>query len=216
LIEDERKIEDHLREQYFDLLPEMRRVADQLEAEVKYHLLPLSRSLSKYEGLTVKCRVKACESAVDKLRARQEGATFDRSRPDLYSLTSLNDLAGVRVMAFPRRHLVEIDRILRGVFGPWNPDPVADDGRIHALKYHGYCEASSKVKGEYQIVSMLIGLFWEVEHAAIYKPDPGLRGINKHLGMRERTREVFKALEAFEEQFDSLVAASQRRSHEIE
>jgi hypothetical protein len=37
---------------------------------------------------------------------------------------------------------------------------------------------------------MLTGLFWEVEHSAIYKPDARLSGIADHFGMRERTRDV--------------------------
>ena len=51
---------------------------------------------------------------------------------------------------------------------------------------------------------MLTGLFWEVEHSAIYKPDARLIGIAQHLGMRERTRDVIKALRAFEEYFEAL------------
>jgi hypothetical protein len=37
-----------------------------------------------------------------------------------------------------------------------------------------------------------------------YKPDVRLTGIGEHLGMRERTREVVRALRAFEEQFEAL------------
>ena len=67
---------------------------------------------------------------------------------------------------------------------------------------YGKCDASDRVEAEYQIVSMLKGLFWEVEHAAIYKPDPQLRGLDKNRGMRERTRDVTKALKEFEEYFE--------------
>jgi ppGpp synthetase/RelA/SpoT-type nucleotidyltranferase len=52
------------------------------------------------KGWLVTSRVKECESALDSLRRRQEGATFDSGRPELYSLDKLNDLAGVRVLAF--------------------------------------------------------------------------------------------------------------------
>ncbi len=41
---------------------------------------------------------------------------------------------------------------------------------------------------------MLTGLFWEVEHSAIYKPDARLSGIGEHLGMLKSTRDVAKAL----------------------
>jgi len=205
LAEAERTVEDRLREEYFTLLPEIHRVADRLEAEIRYHVLPISGGLHRHERLVVKCRVKSCESAVEKLRRRQQGSTFQRNRPDLYSLTSLNDLAGVRVLAFPRNWLAEIDRLLRKEFPSWTADPVEDDGEVQAFKYYGYCpQASDQVRGEYQVVSMLTGLFWEVEHSAIYKPDARLTGIADHRGMRERTKDVARALKAFEEQFEAL------------
>ncbi len=202
--EAERTVEDRLRKEYFTLLPEIHRVADQLEAEVRYHMRLISGGLERHERLAVKCRVKSCESALEKLRAHQEGAAFDESRPENYTLTSLNDLAGICVLAFPRRRLAEIDRKLRKVFSSWTADPVEDDGDVQALKYYGTCRKSDKVKGEYQVVSMLTGLFWEVEHSAIYKPDARLSGIADHFGMRQRTRDVVKALRAFEEQFEAL------------
>ncbi|MGH9584156.1 MAG: hypothetical protein ACRD4O_14605, partial [Bryobacteraceae bacterium] len=59
--------------------------------------------------------------------------------------------------------------------------------------------------GEYQIVSMLKGLFWEVEHSAIYKPSPQLRGIARSLEMKEPIANVHRALRRFEEEFEELV-----------
>ncbi len=66
---------------------------------------------------------------------------------------------------------------LQEPFRGWLPDPVLDEGEQLALKYCGYCPASRSVTGEYQIVPMLTGLFWDVEHSAIYKPSPELRGV---------------------------------------
>lgn len=63
-----RSIEDRLREEYFVLLPEIRRVTEQLEAEVRYHILPILRGLEQYEQVIVKSRIKECESALDALR----------------------------------------------------------------------------------------------------------------------------------------------------
>jgi hypothetical protein len=97
----ERTPEDRLREEYFDLLPEIRRVAENLEAQVRYHILPIKRDLHRFEQITVKCRIKEGDSAVDSLRRRQEGRIFDLQRPQSYSLLGLKDLAGVRVLAFP-------------------------------------------------------------------------------------------------------------------
>jgi hypothetical protein len=78
-----RSIEDQLREEYFSLLPRMRRVAAQLEAEVRYHLVPISNRLERFEQLAVKSRVKDCESAVEKLLHRQEGGAIDAEKPEL-------------------------------------------------------------------------------------------------------------------------------------
>jgi ppGpp synthetase/RelA/SpoT-type nucleotidyltranferase len=144
LAEPERTVEDRLREEYFTLLPEIRRVADRLEAEIRYHMLPISAGLHRHERLEVKCRVKSCESALEKLRARQEGRTFQRNRPETYTLTGLNDLAGVRVLAFPRSRVGDVDRLLRKEFDTWTSDPVKDDGEVQAFKYYGYCSQAKR------------------------------------------------------------------------
>ena len=204
----ERTIEDRLREEYFDLLPDIRRVADELEAEVKHCLLPISLRLDKYERLVVTSRVKECESALDSLRRCQEGATFDSGTPEPYSLGSLNDLAGVRVLAFPHSRLAEADRKLGERFRSWTPDPVPgynEGDEPLALKYFGYCRASDRIRAEFQIVPMLTALFWEVEHSTIYKPSPRLKGVARSLEMQQRTREVLKGLKAFEEEFANLI-----------
>ena len=208
-----RTIEDQLREEYFQLLPDTRRVANHLEVEIRYCLLPISRTLRKHEQLEVTSRIKDCESALDSLRRRQEGATFDRDQPSLYTLTKLNDLAGVRVLAFPMRRLIEINQVLQDKYHDWQPDPVPgfhfpgfhSNAQPQAFKYHGYCQASNKVRGEFQIVSMLTGLFWQVEHSAIYKPDPRLKGIAGSRVMQQRTQEVLDALRTFEEEYESLL-----------
>lgn len=210
----ERTVEDRLREEYFKLLPYIRRVAEHLEAEVKYCVLPISRKLAEYEQLVVTSRIKGCESALESLRRHQEGQTFDRNRPELYTLTSLKDLAGVRVLAFPRSRLLEIDQKLRKRFTDWVADPVKGYDKVDeplAFKYYGYCKASDKVRGEFQVVSMAFGLFWEVEHPAIYKPTPPLNVIALNREMQQRTVEVFKALKAFEEEFEKQIRSSLKK-----
>lgn len=97
----ERTVEDRLREEYFALLPDVRRVAEELETKVRHCLLPISSRLDRYERLVITSRIKECESALDALRRRQEFATFDRDRPERYTLHSLKDLAGIRVSVFP-------------------------------------------------------------------------------------------------------------------
>ncbi|HEY1949849.1 MAG TPA: hypothetical protein VGG97_22745 [Bryobacteraceae bacterium] len=77
-----------------------------------------------------------------------------------------------------------------------------------AFKYSGYSPASKNIVGEYQIVSMLTGLFWEVEHSAIYKPSPQLRGVVRSREMKEPIQNVLSALRSFEEKFEELVQQS--------
>jgi hypothetical protein len=74
-------------------------------------------------------------------------------------------------------------------------------------KYHGHCDQNSQVCAELQIVAMLIGLFWEVEHGALYKPAAGLRDIELREEIQQRNLDVIRALGAFDEQFDNLIEA---------
>jgi hypothetical protein len=214
----ERTVEDQLREEYFDLVSHLRLVAEELEAKIRFQLLPISRILAGHEQLVVKSRVKACDSALDSLRRRQEGMVFDPERKTpysgerLYSLLELHDLVGVRVLAFPRSRLAEIDHKLRLYFAGWTHAPVPggpdDAENLVDFKYYGTgLEASPEIPCEYQVVSMLTGLFWEVEHAALYKPSRSLKGVEHPRAMGERTREVHSALRAFEEEFKRLLLA---------
>jgi ppGpp synthetase/RelA/SpoT-type nucleotidyltranferase len=202
----ERTPEDRLREEYFDLLPEIRSVTENLEAEVRYHVLPVLRELDRFEQIVVKSRIKECEAAVDSLRRRQQGLIFDAERVGEYTLLDLKDLAGVRVLAFPRFRRTQLNETLRKVFLGWDRDPFQGDPKeTLGYKYSGFLHSASKrVSGEYQIVSMLVGLFWEVEHSAIYKPIPELRGATRSFSMQERTQEVLSALAAFEEEFERI------------
>jgi hypothetical protein len=68
----------------------------------------------------------------------------------------------------------------------------------------------SKACSEYQIVSTLIGLFWDVEHAAIYKQSPNLKGLGPV--MQEQTSAVNKALKAFEDEFERRLQISESSS----
>jgi len=213
-----RTIEDQLREQYFALLPEMTRVAEHLKTQVRYSILPISRHLKPHENLVVKVRVKECNSAINKLQQynpidpllpRNPGGVFDRDRPEIYTLLTLRDLVGVRVLAFPSGIATEVDKILHSRFQDWTPDPIKDEnGQQLAFKYTGqYAESSEGLQCEYQIVSTLIGLFWDVEHAAIYKQAPKFKRLERI--MRKQTSAVNRALKAFEDEFERRIQASE-------
>jgi ppGpp synthetase/RelA/SpoT-type nucleotidyltranferase len=203
-----RTIEDKLREEYFELLPEMTRVADLLKTQIQYSILPITRELKNHETLVVKSRVKECNSAIDALRRRSgdNGAVFDPDQPEIYTLLTLRDLVGVRVLAFPASRALQVDSVLRSKFDDWTPDHVIDKetGQRLALKYYApYVESKILLQCEYQIVSTLIGLFWEVEHAAIYKPTPRFKGLAPV--MQEQTSAVNSALKAFEDEFERQI-----------
>ena len=147
-----RTVEDRLREEYFDILPEIEKVAAYIEAKTKCHLLPITSKLEKFEQIVISTRIKSCESSLDALRRRSEGRIFDPDKE--HTLTQLRDLAGVRVLAFPRNRIEEIDKALQELFPLWTSDPVQDDQKeIIAFKYWGKVEVSDKIGAEYQIVS---------------------------------------------------------------
>ncbi len=199
-----RTVEDRLREEYFALLPEMRRAVSILEAEAQCLVTPVIETLDSGERVHVASRVKECESAVAALRRRQEGR-IESGRA--YSLTTLNDLAGVRILAFPDERLHQVELRVRERFAAWVADPVRltrCSGDQLAQKYHGYCRANSRIRAEIQLVPMLVGLFWTVEHAALYKPTRKLR-VERIEEMNARHDEVIGALQAFERAFGEEV-----------
>lgn len=204
----ERSIEDRLREEYFDLLPELHRVARQLETEIRHITLPIQQNLAHYEQLLVKSRIKECESAVKTLRRQQEGNVFDPERPEKYSILNLRDLAGARVLVFPRNRVVEADQVLRksNTFMNWTSKPLWYASRKKIAKYFGFFPTvSPRICAEYQVVPMLIGLFWEVEHSAMYKPVGWAKGIENDKQMRTYRTQVEISLSRFEKEFEKFV-----------
>ena len=180
----------------------MRRTLTAVETEVAYLLLGPTLDLNSYERILVRGRIKECESAIGSLRRRQEYRSFIQDKAASYTLTSLPDLVAVRVLAFPRRRLEETERILRERIQGWTVDPIpGGTGEPIALKYHGHWRAGDRIRAEIQIVPLLIGLFWEIEHDAIYKPDETLRAAVRADAMKASTAGVLEALRQFEEQF---------------
>jgi ppGpp synthetase/RelA/SpoT-type nucleotidyltranferase len=195
----ERSIVNRLREEYFDLLPEVRRIVNRLETEIRFHTRDIQQSLKPYEQLIVKSRIKECQSALDTAqrkgnKEKGEGKVFDPERPGDYSVLSLPDLAGVRVLVFPDRRLTQVNEVLREKFEGWQSKPVRDSkGVTLAHKYYGRLLPDSEALAEYQIVPMLLGLYWEVEHSARYKSD--LKGSDK---ISDLNAKVESALSDFE------------------
>ena len=210
-----RSAQDKLRAQYVELLPKMRKLAEQIETNLRYRLLEITLNLSAHERVVICSRIKQCESAVDSLRRRQEGGVFDPAKLHEYSLLSLNDLVGVRVMAFPPSRVEEVRNAVVPLFSGWTSDPVPlpfEGDPPLATKIHGLYTASSEVRAEIQIVSLLIGLFWEVEHSAIYKPTPELKGAVRSQAMVEKNNQVLRAFRDFEQAFEAEISGTSTRN----
>jgi len=195
----DRTVEDRLREEYFTLLPAIQRATLQLDAEIRYHTRSILNKLAPQEQLVVRARSKECESSINKLKRKQNtpGRVFDPKPTIPYTLLSLSDLAGVRVLAFPNYRVEEIDRALKQHYPEWDDDPVlGKDDKLLAYKYRNHFEVGPyRIPVEYQIVPMLIGLFWDVEHAALYKSGTAILSKN----MKKRKLAVEAALSEFEE-----------------
>ena len=195
----DRTVEDRLREEYFTVLPAIQRATLQLEAEIRYHTRSILNSLALQEQLVVRARSKDCESSINKLKRKQNtpGRVFDPNPTIPYTLLSLSDLAGVRVLAFPNYRVEEINKVLRAHYPDWDNDPVlGKDDNLLAYKYRNHFQVGRyRIPVEYQIVPMLIGLFWDVEHAALYKSGTAILSNN----MKKRRLAVEAALSEFEE-----------------
>lgn len=204
-----RTVRDRLRAEYFDLVPGMQRTLVALEADVRHLLLPVMIGLNRYEQMRIVSRLKECESAVDALRRRQEARDFAPERAETYTLTALRDLVGVRVLVFPSSRIEQARSALQPLLADWSDDPVpaidSSDSPI-ALKFYGRsASAATSITAEIQIVSSLIGSFWDVEHAAVYKTSPNLQGVMASPSMSGRYRAVLAALREFENEFERLI-----------
>ena len=199
----DRQVEDLLRAEYFELLPELRRVQTQLETQIRCALLSFSTRLTKFERLEVKSRIKDCESAIKKLLP--ETGIFDPERASSYTLKGLDDMVGVRVLSFPAALGQELNNVLRKEFPDWVEKPFHKHDRWAGFKYIGKTIGNREITAEYQVLSALVGAFWDVEHSAIYKPTPELRGAVKTPAMRAKRENVMRALLEFETAFVTAV-----------
>ena len=208
----QRTMEDRLREEYFLLSPDIRRVLHQLQTDVACSLLPLTLRLEHHERVQIEARAKECDSAISALLRRQEERAFEEDAPTRYTLADLPDLAAVRILVFPKSRLEDVHTIIRRQYAEWTSDPVTTGAppKFRAWKYYGFCSTSARVRAELQVVPMLTGLFWQVEHDAFYKPrDPILKGAASKPIIRNRTERIYDA-------FDELEAVLERELRETE
>ena len=199
--------EDRLRAEYFQILPTLRRVQNHLETEIRYALLPLSGSVATHERVVVTSRIKDCESAIEKLRRKEQGRRFNPDLMSTYRLRNLKDLVGVKVLAFPSALRVRADSALRQTFPDWTPDPFREGSDL-GFKYVGRSSVDDTISAEYQILPTLVGMFWDVEHTAIYKPDPTLASSDRDImALKTKSSHAIRALIDFEDSVEQSIQA---------
>ena len=199
-----RMVEDKLREEYIKLLPEMHKIQYSLETRIRFALIETVENLQRHERIDVHSRIKGFDSAHNKLlRTHIE---FSKKTPEKYNLCDLKDLVGVRILVFPRNLVSTVDRIIiDSAIGSFTEDPFEskEEKELPAKKYYGRPDSQSKIKAEYQIVPILIGNFWDVEHDTIYKPAQEHRAAR--MLMKKSVVKVYQALQLFEDQFEEVL-----------
>jgi ppGpp synthetase/RelA/SpoT-type nucleotidyltranferase len=199
---DESKIINNLRNEYFRLLPVMLKTRFLLESKIRWCLQSVIYNLKQYQRIEIKSRIKDCESAINSLRRRREGI-FDPDQE--YMLVELKDLVGFRVLVFPEDLISEVNRIIVANFSLLESDPIlTKKSKIIAHKYYGLVNSDDKFQSEIQIVPMLVGLYWEVEHFALYKQDPSFKGIISE-ELENKNEEILNALSEFSAIFENAL-----------
>lgn len=197
------KAEDYLRKEYFQLLPKMTKILLLLETRIKWYLRNNNYGLTSYQRITVESRIKECESAINSLLNKQQFCAF---RDDTkYTLKQLKDLIGVRILVFPSNLLEEVNNTIISKLPHWESDPELV-GEVKILKYRGFVERNKTIKCEIQIVPMLTGLFWEVEHFVLYKPQPQYKNTKSDPDMKKYYREVLNTFVKFEKAFEKVIS----------
>jgi hypothetical protein len=106
---------------------------------------------------------------------------------------------GVRILAFPAELRVRVNETLLAEFPDWTPAPFREPEL--GFKYYGLTPVSPTITAEYQILPSLVGMFWDLEHSAIYKPMPAFAGLREHLDLKEKRARSLQALMDFETEF---------------
>ena len=196
---------NELRQEYFELKASMSHEHRHLDSDARCFLKELEYSLKDHERIGVESRIKDCDSAVDSLRRKQPGRDFVDG--ESYSLKQLKDLVGLRILAFPANVMEAANKIVINKFSDWQADH-KQHGAMQVYKYYRVLGVE-KIPCEIQVVSMLTGKFWDVEHSALYKPSPAFKGaIEANFQIRDLYKEVMDKLAEFEAAFEAVIRNS--------
>lgn len=196
---------NELRQEYFELKAPMCNEHRRLDSDARCFLKELEYGLKEHERIGIESRIKDCDSAVDSLRRKQPGRDFVDG--ESYSLKQLKDLVGLRILAFPASVMEAVNNIVLEKFGDWKADH-KKHGAMQVYKYYGAL-GFEKIPCEIQVVSMLTGKFWDVEHSALYKPSSAFKGaIEANFEIRDLYEEVMNKLAEFETAFEGAIQNS--------
>ncbi len=135
-----KKNESLLRQEYSDLLPELVKVQQLLDAKIRWYLKDIIFSLKKkHQRIEIESRVKDCNSAISALRRRQQSRSFEKN--GYYSLTNLKDLVGFRILVFPPSLIKPVKKIITSKFCTWKTDHYRLEKIILCNKYHVWRKA---------------------------------------------------------------------------
>lgn len=208
----EKSIINTLRDEYYNILPSLEAANTQINLEISCLLKVIICDLKPHQRIRVITRIKECESAINALRRRKESRTFE-SNGD-YSLKTLPDLVGARILYFSNDIRTEIDTKLKNHFKGWAENPikikVSENNSIDIMKYYGKFD-KYEFNSEYQIVPMLISSFWDIEHALLYKPHPNHKSIKNSVFMKVKYNKVIKSLYEFEAEFNTELEENSSR-----
>ncbi|MBX9587126.1 MAG: hypothetical protein K2X50_07685 [Gammaproteobacteria bacterium] len=100
-----------------------------------------------------------------------------------------------------------INELIKKEFS-WNMDETFRYG----FQYQGKIKENENIGCEIQIVPMLIGKYWEVEHFVLYKPLPLYKDIKKDCPeIKELYDKICETLEDFEKKFSEFVKNQKSR-----
>lgn len=208
----QRLVEDLLHDEYYKILPNLNLARVNLEINIKHIFLSIINDLQSFERIEFHSRVKNVESAIEKLKSKQDGKMFIQDPSNKYSLLELRDLVGIRILFFPYSLEKRILNCIQKKYSLWEKDFVTkfnSESEIMIYKYFGKIEAIEGLTCELQIMPLLFSRFLDVEHDVIYKPDPKYKGIERSLEMRKQKTKVLDQLKEFEMQFINLIKQSE-------
>ena len=172
--------------EYSNKIEKFKKIEEKLYFEVCHFLSDDKYNLNEFQHIEITSRIKSYSSAEKKLRNQLELTAHDKS-----SIFDLDDIIGIRISVFPLTLLRNIEKKLDEKFKSWKKEKSCH-GRYSVYKHRSNYE---KANCEIQLVPMLVGKFWDVEHSVIYKSK-----LSKNEDLNKSYDVIINALHDYENQ----------------